>query len=332
MRAGRSSSRLGSKPGNAVEEAGRGVSRSGSSALRIASSSPSSPALSEAATPAARAGRDQRAQRRERPGPGRQQLVDSLGRDPGLGEPVLGKLVADVGRGLDRRRAAPGPRPRRSRSRSPRELRPRCRSRGSRRPARSPPRCGLCSARPPRTRTSAGSPTASELAYSLAPSPSSTSSRSTRSGAGPPPASTATAASPPNHGRTSASKSSRPVLGLGIRAVARVASSPPNTGSRWASSARGCVLVGVGIEVGVQVGERVARDELRGVVARRTAVAARELTRQVRHHRREQDQQQHRDPERGDQTPPRDHRERAPEASRATADGDEDPDQPPSRR
>ena len=56
----------------------------------------------------------------------------------------------------------------------------------------------------------------------------------------------------------------------------------PKSGTRAGQAGGGLVLVGVRVEVGVQVGERVRRDQRVGVVGRRAAVAARERARQVR--------------------------------------------------
>ena len=62
--------------------------------------------------------------------------------------------------------------------------------------------------------------------------------------------------------------------GPGISPAAPAATCPPNSGARPASLGERRVLIGLGVEVRVYVGERIGRDQLLGVVVWRARVAA----------------------------------------------------------
>ena len=142
----------------------------------------------------------------------------------------------------------------------------------------------------------------------------------------PVPGSTANAASPPNQGRMSLSKFTVAPLGPGISPAARGGDLPAEQRRPARQPRERRVLVGLGVEVRVHVGERIGRDQLLGVVVWRARVAAGERAGQVRHREGEDRDQAHGDPDARSQPPPRDRRERAPEAAGAAADRPREPE------
>ena len=182
-------------------------------------------------------------------------------REPGVGEAVVGQLVADLRRRSGRRRASRRRRPPSRSSITARTPSP-SRSPGSRRPAPSRARARRLG---PRRRSRTRSRLARREPGGVVAALGSSRPRAARRA----PAAVragriATATSPPNQGRDVARRSRSAAAGRrGAAPAARSASCPLNSGSCAGQVGEGRVLVGVRVEVGVQVGERVRGDEPR---------------------------------------------------------------------
>ena len=220
---------------------------------------------------------DHRGERRQRPA----RVGDQL-RDPVRGTDTRRRGARRGARPWprspsNRRPETPSPSPR-SRRRSPPARRAGLRSRGSRRPARSPPHADRRSS-PDLDRSleprAAGRDRIGELARRGVVAH--LEQLDLLAHAARPAGTIASAASPPNQGSMSRSKSAGAPSGPGSCDSVRASACFVIPGTCSKTLARLVVLLGVGVGVQVRVGQRVLGDELDRVVGRRARVAARRL-------------------------------------------------------